>query len=377
MTRSLRWTRKSRAQFLILLSPVLIASAWADDSVSVAVSGFGTAGAAMTSNANYAYYHDSTEYTGASNKIDVGLESKLGLQAVVTFGSSGFSATAQEVVRERGNDLFSPGTEWLYAQYDVNHDLTFRLGRVALATFLLSDSRNVGYASNWMNAPNEVYGDEPFQYLDGGQARWKISAGPVNIKLTGAFGSTSQGISINGVQLNVQAKTAFNVAAAIDYGNMLLRVSETGGDSPFSLALSPALTVATTTKDRFSAVGFQYDDGKALVLSEWAKRTQNNIPLINIPLAASTQWYVAGGWRVGSWTPMATYGVAKGEHSLSDPQGSFGTWSVMTRYDVARNIDLKVQISRPQDSNSRYFLAPSPTTTQRVNVLSFGVDFVF
>lgn len=358
------------------LALFLISAARASDDYNVTVSGFGTAGGAITSNPDFAYYHDSTEFVGATNNIDIGLESRLGVQAVVNL-PSGFSVTAQEVVRERGSSEFSPGTEWLFAQYAANPDLLFRVGRVALATFLLSDSRNVGYTQTWMNVPNEVYGNEPFQTLDGVQARWRFDAGPVSVTLTGAYGSTSQSIQVNGNPLDVEAKTAYNVAATAEWKSVLLRISQTSGNSPFSLPLSQTLTIDTTTKDRFDAVGLQYDDGTAVFLSEWAERTQNLIPLLGIPLAGSKEWYAAGGWRFGAWTPMVSYGVWKGAHTLEDAEGTWGTWSASVRYDVARNIDLKLEVSRPEESNPRYFLTPNPLSSQRIDVLSFGADFVF
>ena len=150
------------------------------DGITTSFSGYGTVGGAFTSDDNYQYYHDSTEYSGAGHTIDVGLETKLGVQAIVNFGS-GFSVTAQEVARERGDDTFDLGTEWLYAQYSPDPDWKFRLGRVVLAAFLYSESRNVGYAAPWFNAPNEIYGAEPAQNLDGGQVVWHSQYGSVRI----------------------------------------------------------------------------------------------------------------------------------------------------------------------------------------------------
>jgi hypothetical protein len=144
-------------------------AASAADGISTTVSGYGTVGGTFTSDSDYAYHHDPSEWTAASNPIDIGLESRLGVQVIVDFGS-GFSVTGQELAKERAANEFSPGTEWLFVQYSPDADLKLRLGRVVLATFLESDSRNVGYTAPWFNAPNEVYGSEEFDYLDGAQA---------------------------------------------------------------------------------------------------------------------------------------------------------------------------------------------------------------
>src|SRR5579862_9090729 len=57
------------------------------DSINAAISGYGTAGGTFTSDGKYAYYHDPSEFTGASNSFDVGLDSRIGVQAIVSFGT--------------------------------------------------------------------------------------------------------------------------------------------------------------------------------------------------------------------------------------------------------------------------------------------------
>jgi hypothetical protein len=56
---------------------------WAD-SVTTDVSGYGTVGGTFTSDGRFAYVHDATEFEGASNSIDIGLDSRIGVQAVVS-----------------------------------------------------------------------------------------------------------------------------------------------------------------------------------------------------------------------------------------------------------------------------------------------------
>jgi hypothetical protein len=121
----------------------LFAATAAQGDITTTVSGFGTVGGTFTSNSQYSYTHDSTEFSGASNQFDVGLESRFGLQATFDFGS-GLSVTAQEVLRERQSTAFDPGTEWFYVKYAPNADWQVRLGRVVLPAFLYSDSRQVG-----------------------------------------------------------------------------------------------------------------------------------------------------------------------------------------------------------------------------------------
>jgi len=345
--------------------------------ITTSFSGYGTVGGAFTSDDNYQYFHDSTEYSGAGHVVDVDLESKLGVQAIVNFGS-GFSVTAQEVARQRGDDAFDLGTEWLYAQYSPDPDWKFRLGRVVLATFLYSESRNVGYAAPWFNAPNEIYGAEPYQNLDGGQIVWHHNMGAFGFGLETAYGSTTQSTINAGVVASTKVKSINNYAATLEYGSFLFRVSSTTLHIPTSLALGPTFTDYFTLNDKFNAAGVQYDDGKAIVLAEYSKRTENNFGPLPLAASESTEWYVAGGYRVGKWTPLVRYGMFKPDAGLIyATAGSYGTPTVSIRYDLVSNVALKAEVSRPQAANGEYFVTYDQSVNQRVTVVSFGADFVF
>jgi len=351
-------------------------AAEAQEGISTTVSGYGTVGGTFTSDGNYAYRHDSSEFTGASNQFDVGLETRFGVQAVVDFGT-GFSVTAQELARARGGDNFSLGTEWLFVQYVPTSGLKLRLGRVALASFLTSDSREVGYAQPWFRSPSEVYSTEPFFNLDGGEVLWNHSVGQAVLTLQSGYGTSKQTVQVSGETLTVNAHDVFNASVQIQYGSFLARVAQTNLTSPITLPLSATYSLTYNAKDKYTSVGLQYDDGKAIAMGEWAKRSENVGPGLPLPLATSKQWYVAGGWRFGKLTPLLTYGIFKPDQSLLFTGGSFGTWSGSLRYDVVQNIALKAQVSRPQASNAAYWVTPNNASDKRVNVYSVGADFVF
>jgi len=351
-------------------------AAEADEGISTTVSGYGTVGGTFTSDSNFAYRHDPGEFVGASNQFDIGLESRLGLQALVDFGS-GFSVTVQELARERGSDVFSLGTEWAYVQYAPTSDLKVRLGRVALSTFLISESREVGYAQPWFRSPNEVSGVEPFYYMDGGEVLRSHSVGPVQIGLVAGYGNSQTSLVINDQPLDIKANAVFNASATIQYGSFMVRVAQTDLHNPITIPLSATFSESYEVADKFTSVGLQYDDGKAIVMSEWAKRSQNVGPGLPLPLAASKQWYAGGGWRFGKLTPMVIYGESEDEATLLTPAGNSGTWYGSLRYDVAQNIALKAEVSRPQAKNSTYWITTDFTSDKRVNVYSLGADFVF
>jgi hypothetical protein len=235
----------------------------------------------------------------------------------------------------------------------------------------------VGYAAPWFHAPNEVYGAQPFQNLDGAQVQWHHRLGPVGVRLEGTYGNTTQPYLALGTPSTVKVNSGYNAAATFDYGDFTFRVSQTELETPVSAQLSATFTLKFLLKATFNTVGLQYDNGKAVVLTEYAKRTENDIELFHTPPAASTAWYVAGGWRFGKLTPLVTYGAYRAGRSLSEPQASYGTWSGSVRYDIVRNVALKAQVSRPQAGSTTYWPVANYTSTERVNVYSLGADFVF
>jgi hypothetical protein len=344
--------------------------------VTTTLSGYGTVGGTFTGDSSYAYRHDSSEYTGASNDFDIGLESRLGVQAVFDFGAQ-FSVTVQEVARERGDKTFDPGTEWFYAQYTPDSDWTLRLGRVALGTFLLSDSRLVGYANPWFHAPNEVYAYEPFQFVDGGQALWHKRFGGVGVTLQSSYGTTEADEAALGTTIEATAHNVFNGSAAFEFGNFLVRVAQTQFVYPIVLPLSADFSLHYNEHDQFTSLGFQYDDGSALVLSEWTKRGESRAPIVNLPILMGQAWYLAGGWRFGKFTPLLMVANSKPSVSLATPAGNFTSESVTLRYDVVRNVVLKAQVTRAPAGNFWYWTTSEPAARGIVGVFSLGADFVF
>jgi hypothetical protein len=350
--------------------------AWAD-SISTSLSGYGTVGGTFTSDGKYAYYHSPREFTGASNSLDIGLESRIGVQAVVSFDPQ-WSITAQEVLKLRGSSNFDPGTEWLYVQYQPDSHLKLRLGRVVLPVFLISDTINVGYAVPWFRAPNNIYYAEPFEYLDGGQVQWQHSLGALQLNLESTYGDTQGSFSVPGVGLaSAKSRSHFHAAVSLSWRNLLVRYAETDLNESASLPLSATQTVNINLRDHFHCVGLQYDDGKAVLMSEWTKRDEPNLPGANKPLAQDTSWYVAAGWRFGKFTPLVMYSVLSVGDALLTSAGTTHTWDASLRYDVARNLDLKLQITRARAANGAYFVISNPATDESVNVYSFGADFVF
>jgi hypothetical protein len=383
-------------------SLVVGASAWADEGgIQYKVSGFGTLAATAIDKSDLQFRSSLNQSKGADSTIDLGVDSHLGLQGVVNFGQ-GLSVTGQVLsIRRRvdsaldSNRDFDIGIEWLFAQYAVTPSVDLRLGRVVLPAFMISDSRNVGYSQPWLRAPLEVYGRMPLTTMDGVQGIWRIPAGDAMISLQGGYGKSQSNISVGDTVIDSPSDWVASVSAQIEWSDWLLRVGQVRNVVPFSSPLLAAIGVPEpieyTMRDKFTNVGLQYDNGKAIVMAEWASRDQNNLPMTQAglsgfgpfayqaalagkPLAKERMWYVGAGWRFGKWLPMVSHGNFKSETSSPN---DWASTSVSVRYDIASNVALKAQIGRHEAKDASSFVNAVATDTRSVTSLAFGVDFVF
>ena len=377
-------------------------TAMADEGITYKVSGYGTLAATMIDKSDLQMRSSLSQSKGANKTLDLGVDSRLGLQGVVNFGQ-GWSATGQLLaIRRRtdgtttSNKDFDIGIEWLFGQYSVNSNLDLRLGRVVLPAFMISDSRNVGYSQPWLRAPMEVYGRMPLTTMDGVQAVWRIPVGNAMISVQPSYGKAHTNISQGSVVIDSPSDWVASLSAQLEWSDWLLRAGQVRNVLPFSAPLLAPFTntpISYTMKDKFTNLGLQYDNGKAIVMAEVATRDQNDMPsvpngltgmdlliyqgspLVGKPLAKESMWYAAAGWRFGKWLPMVSYGSFKNKSATQPTQ--WNSTNLSLRYDAASNVAVKFQIGQHEAKDSSTFVTANSNDPRSVTSLSFGVDFVF
>ncbi len=335
----------------------LCGTAHAADGITHKISGYGTLAGTFTNSNDVEYTGALNKFTGAKKQIDTGVDSRLGLQGVVTFDPQ-FSLTAQALMIRRLAKDFDVGLEWFYGQYTPIPEVNLRIGRVMIPAFLLSDSLNVGYAQPWMRAPGEVYAQMLTNTLDGVQISGRKSFGSLVLNAQIASGKSSFSVSVPGLgQVTVPADHVVNTNITAEYDDWLARAGQnrmhpTGGGF-----------------DEFSTAGLQFDNGKAVVMTEATKRRNAR------SMFESKSWYVAGGWRFGKLLPMVTFAKLTPEvdNPVVKPSKSMG---VSARYDVASNVALKLQVNRA-DTAAAGFVNKTAAVPAKVTVAAFGLDFVF
>lgn len=400
-----------RQHLAVLLGAACMAS-WgvpALAEVQYSFSGFGTLGAAVTNNDNTGFRQNVDQYSGADESLSFGVDSRVAVQGSVSYND--FALTAQVLANRRDGEDFKAGFEWLYAQYSGISGLDLKAGRVVLPSFMVSDSRHVGFAVPWVRVPPLIYGMMPLSHIDGVQATYRHSIGAAVLSGQVTHGD-SKGKARNASLLSVpvagnllatadidsKSDDIWGLSASLAWGDWTVRLAQVTTDislkmkvavpqfvlpSPYDVApelaqvraLSGATLLQTRAfKDTFRELGVQYDDGKLMVMAEYVTRdTDTKIQVAN-------GWYVGGGYRIGQVMPYAVisqFEVTKSTEGAIPPK-STGV-ALGARYDLRDNLALKGEWAQYRNNSSYIFTdSASPgVADKKVNVVSVVLDFIF
>ena len=381
-----------------------------------AFSGFGTVGETHSSETNADFTSSIFQPNGAGHTRSWSptVDSLIGGQISARITPE-LSAVVQVIAQQNYDGTYRPHVEWANIKYQFTPDLSLRIGRVELPTFLFSDTRKVGYTLPWVRPPIEVYSLIPIATSDGADSSYRL--------ILGDFINTTEGsyVQSNAIQPNNRgtalARNSINFSNTTEYKSLTFRVSYQHVRltiaalddflDTFRLFGSQGIAIA----DKYDSdnkpvatevVGASYDPGRWFVISEWGHARFNSF------LGESTAWYASSGVRVRQFTPYVTYSRARAA-SNSDPGLSLtglpaalagfaaglnaalnsilqqipdqSTVSLGTRWDFAKSFDLKLQFDHTRigaDSDGILInLQPGFRPGGTVNVFSATVDFVF
>jgi hypothetical protein len=414
--------RRSAPLMLLSLLPMAALAVEVDaGGIPLKLSGFGTVGAAYSSEKNADYLVDEFKPNGPgyTHNPSFDADTRVGLQLSAQFTPS-VSAVLQVIAQQNYQNSYRPGVEWANVRWQPMPDLALRAGRVVLPVFMVSDTRRVGYANPWVRPPVELYSMIPVTFSDGFDAAYRVATGPAMHNLQATFGtSDSHFPAASGFEPSV-AKVR-DIAAAFDnveIGPATLRVSygqaklNIPSYQQFSDAFAAFGPIGQAIADKYTVVnkritfvglGAAYDPGAWFVQAEWARFKTNSV------LGTKEAGYVSGGYRFGKLTPYATYARSRLASNLTEPglpvaalppavqptaaflngllnqQLNFvprqSTASVGLRWDVFRNAAVKVQydhIDLDDGSHGPFGnLQPGFTPGGRSHLYSAVLDFVF
>lgn len=392
----------------------LPAASWAQnpDNSPLSVRGFGTLGGAYHRGGEAGFRRDITQPKGARNSFTTDLDSRFGLQLSASWHEQ-WDATVQVLTRYGYDGAYRPELTWGFLRYRPRPDLEIRTGRLGWDVYLLSDSREVGYAYLWARPPVEYYGHLQLSKITGVDAVWrrvagegvwthKVFAGEVTsrVPLDSRSYSTLSGSWLYGgyvdyqrggwlfragftrlelrTELRGEARRQLD-SLRLEYGSeldSLMRLTEL--DVTFHLA----------------TMGLAYDRGpfQAQLMYSHTNSHDKSHPDMHAG-------YLSLGYRMGRWTPYLLLSAVEMrdssavQFSATAPRPDFAdvfggmnqlnqhTVAVGARYDLADNVALKLQIDRitvrHTPESALLWSDPDPGWDGRATVLSATVDFVF
>ena len=393
--------------------------------------GFGTLGIVRSSedNADFVGNFFQPDGAGYTRRWSADVDSNLGVQGSANFNDR-LSAVAQIVLQHCYDDTYTPQLEWANLKYEFTPDFSVRLGRTVTPSFMVSDSRLVGYAHPWVRPPLEVYGMLPVTNKDGIDTAYHFHVGDVTNWVQASYGQTTLKLPGGG---EVKVKRFLDVNGTLEYGAGFVRLGYTsfrfdfrtpGLDALFTglaqlgstLSAMPGLQAAAaqaaSLADRYQVIdvpysivtaGVNFRPGDWLLLAEWSSQR-------SAAVVSDTQaWYVTGGYRIGKFTPYLTIAQLEAE-KLSEPGLSTASLppslaqtaaalngginaamsgfrfaqksaSIGVRWDFMSSAALKLQYERLRtgsgSSGRLGNVQPDFQPGGEINVFSASVDFVF
>jgi hypothetical protein len=381
------------------------------DDGNLSISGFGTVGVAKsnTDDVKFARYNQAD---GVGDSARIGLDTNLGLQATYKI-NDWLSGTAQVLTRKATEHSFTTDLTWAFLKARINDEVSVRVGRVVVPTFLISDYQNVGFANTMMRPPIELYGQAPIENSDGADINYQHAFGDLNFTAQ-AFAGVSRGklfVSSGAGSTATYRAPAGGFSVAGEYGPFLLRFAHARADlhindiQPINALtntlntvgftqLASDLTFSTGKKIAFTSIGGTMDWNNIVAQAEYAQRRAKDA----VYLPDTNAWYTMVGYRVGKVLPYYAHASAKGAgSSVTTPAAlarvpalNAAVTGLLTsaeqtsdivgvRWDFAKSVALKVQVDRvkPKAKSGLLINVPAAGYNKDVTVVAAGLDFVF
>lgn len=374
--------------------------------------GFGTLGLARSSNPTADFVRDLSQPNGATNSFSARIDSLLGIQANYSINEQ-LEAVLQGISHYRYDASFSPELTRADLKYSPNSNLSLRAGRIGTEFYLMADSRMVGYSVLTVRPPGDFFGMLPFNYIDGMDARISLPLAsgvlrgdvysglareklPLEDKIWDLDGSRLSGASLEYQKGPWLARMSY---ARIDFEHDLPIGALT--DALRSTHVASAIAAANSmgvadTRGAFRSLGVVYDDGSLQVQLAVARTERESVMFEN-----DRSGYALAGYRFGQVTPFIGYSWVRSTPKSLDtglpitPYGALNalvssnvakshsdqyTTTLGARWDVMRNVDLKLQYDMQRGTPTSVFPVRReqiPAWNGSTNIFSLALDFIF
>jgi len=341
--------------------------------------GFGSLGVSHSSQDLGDYVLDGTlpQGAGRSSYLSASNNSRIAAHVNANFTPT-VSAILQVITEYHSDGTFTPEIEWANVKYAFNPKAYVRVGRIALPTFLDSDSRDVGYTYTWVHPPVDLYRQLAIAGSDGVDGMYRFEIGEVENSVKALYGRNT----LDAPTSTTTSRNVWGVFDNLEYGQTTFHAGYQKRESSTQDLITNQTGPWIANSDL--SLGVIYDTGDWFVMSEWIQsRSTTKIDAM----------YISSGYRINKFTPYATYSQnspgsflpgfpAPTASDIQSANRSQSTVSLGVRWDFRRDTAVKLQFDQVKLSdNSNGYLANVPGNVflygSSFHVISAVVDFVF
>ncbi|MBF0204970.1 MAG: hypothetical protein HQK67_11855, partial [Desulfamplus sp.] len=287
------------------------------------------------------------------------MDSRLGLQAHYR-ANSDLDFVIQGVLRDQAYVNLKNSVELAYFSFRPSSWLEFRGGKLGYDAFLMSNTRNFGYAYSWVRPPIDFYGWIPVFHMDGADATLRVDRENSQWQFRVQVGEQNMPFTIDRSDYESQTRGLYTLTLGRQSGPFTLKA----GYSSFSLTNEMSMFVPLqeglepivnntdlpseiidearyfrnnlTFKDveiTYMTLGASYDDGQWIAQAEIARSTSTAEVFTH-----GSMGYASLGYRIGDFTP---YFILSAIRAANDVRKPVADWSFMEEswmQDVATSI---------------------------------------
>jgi len=250
---------------------------------------------------------------GHTSEWNAGIDTKLGGQLDIQFNNA-FSAVLQVVVQRQEDNAWTPEIEWANIKYQFNDELSLRLGRTVLPTFMVSDTRLVGYANPWIRGPQEFYQLNPLTNLDGLDLTYsqEFDNGRNTVQLN--LGQSDRDIVQDG---EIRARNGLVISNTFEYDFATLRLMYMRANLDLSIEQADALTGAYATLGNVLSLipGQENNAAQAKAISTRYLVEDARVELYSVGVKLEP----------GNWLLMGEWGYVSETGALAEVQAGYTT----------------------------------------------------
>jgi len=396
------------------------------------ISGFGTLGGAYNSNEKYGFTRNIGQETTPGRQWSWKSESLVGVQVAHTF-SREWQVVGQVVARDQVENTLNNAITRAFVSFRPTDNLHLRLGRMADATFLMSDYADVGYVYPWVRPPMESYAIIAPHFYDGADVTYSVRDADGVWRIKGLAGRIEAAVpqTVHGNYM-LKADDLWGLALIREQGPIKLRIgytafhlkepSVTAGillpaldqmlANPLLNAFYPAVAdearalraaVDSMPGSRvgFASAGFVYDDGKWMMQAEISNlfsdtpvfpKGQQGYASVGYHFGAFLPYVMISGSRAPAAVQPVTFwgsllGQAAGQlqagtiTSVNSQRSAQSTLSLGVRWDFDPRAAIKLQWEHVRVRDTGWGLwtqdVADTGTAGHANLLSATLDFVF